>query len=79
MAQDSDIFMVGSQQKGYLTWDRIIRQAYEGPSICTMCYQEGEMLNHLFISYRSSSSLWIRGHVIQTLDKNRHEINKTIE
>jgi hypothetical protein len=66
--------------KKELTWDRITKRGFEGPSIFLMCYQEGETLNHLLRSCSISSTLWDRGDMLfQTLDRTKHDINKTIE
>jgi hypothetical protein len=50
--------------KKVLTWDKLRKRGYEGPSICMLCREEEETLNHLFCTCREVRNIWDNGAML---------------
>eukprot|EP00253_Pinus_taeda_P020626 PITA_20626 len=66
-------------QKKTLTWENLRRKGFQGPSICHMCLQEEETMNHLFNSCEWASQLWLwMEAILEDTDRNRDSIQDSI-
>eukprot|EP00253_Pinus_taeda_P026308 PITA_26308 len=56
-----------------LTWDNLRKKGFSGPSICPMCRNEEETINHLFSSCLWANSIWKwLENIMQQYHKNRN-------
>eukprot|EP00253_Pinus_taeda_P021290 PITA_21290 len=53
------IFIWLASKNKILTWDRIQKKGFNGPSRCCLCNSEGETRNHLLINCPFAKTLWI--------------------
>eukprot|EP00253_Pinus_taeda_P011910 PITA_11910 len=53
------IFIWLASKNKILTWDRIQKEGFIGPSRCCLCNSEGETRNHLLINCPFTKTLWI--------------------
>eukprot|EP00253_Pinus_taeda_P016878 PITA_16878 len=53
------IFIWLASKNKILTWDRIQKKGFIGPSRCYLCNSEGETRNHLLINCPFAKTLWI--------------------
>eukprot|EP00253_Pinus_taeda_P023228 PITA_23228 len=53
------IFIWLASKNKILTWDRIQKKGFIGPSRCCLCNSEGETRNHLLINCPFAKTLWI--------------------
>eukprot|EP00253_Pinus_taeda_P027885 PITA_27885 len=53
------IFIWLASKNKILTWDRIQKKGFNGPSRCYLCNSDGETRNHLLINYPFAKTLWI--------------------
>eukprot|EP00253_Pinus_taeda_P018479 PITA_18479 len=53
------IFIWLASKNKILTWDRIQKKGFFGPSRCCLCNSEGETRNHLLINCPFAKTLWI--------------------
>jgi hypothetical protein len=44
-----------------LTWDKLRKKGYKGPSICMLCREEEETLTHLFCTCEEARRIWDNG------------------
>jgi ribonuclease HI len=62
-----------------LTWDNLKKRGFVGPSICALCGQAEETLNHLFNTCPFTAQVWDQAaQVMRTSDRNRDSIQETI-
>jgi hypothetical protein len=65
--------------KRALTWDRVVKRGFTGPSICLLCNQAEETLNHLLNSCPLDSNIWDIGAILfRRSYRNRQDISMTI-
>eukprot|EP00253_Pinus_taeda_P007886 PITA_07886 len=53
------IFIWLASKNKILTWDRIQKKGFNGPSRCCLCNSDGETRNHLLINCPFAKTLWI--------------------
>eukprot|EP00253_Pinus_taeda_P011321 PITA_11321 len=62
-----------------LTWDNLRKKGFSGPSICPMCRNEEETINHLFNSCIWANSIWKwLENTLQQSNRNINSIQDTI-
>jgi hypothetical protein len=63
-----------------LTWDNLWKRGFIGPSICPLCQQQEETLEHLFNRCPFSQWIWDQGaQAMRRMNQNRISIRDTIE
>eukprot|EP00253_Pinus_taeda_P014954 PITA_14954 len=53
------IFIWLASENKILTWDRIKKKGFNGPSRCCLCNSDGETRNHLLINCPFAKTLWM--------------------
>jgi hypothetical protein len=53
-----------------LTWDILQQKGWEGPSLCILCKQSTEDINHLFLQCTFTKLVWERIKTIQKIKRN---------
>eukprot|EP00253_Pinus_taeda_P024197 PITA_24197 len=53
------IFIWLASKNKILTWDRIQKKGFNGPSRCCLCNTDGETINHLLINFPFAKTLWM--------------------
>ena len=62
-----------------LTWDSLSKRGFVGPSICMLCGEADETLNHLLNSCPYIAQIWDQvALIMHTSDRNRDSIINTI-
>jgi hypothetical protein len=63
-----------------LTWDNLTKRGFIGPSICPLCLEEAETMNHLLNIFPFSTQVWDHcASIMHTSDRKRDNISTTIE
>jgi ribonuclease HI len=63
-----------------LTWDNLRKRGFIGPSICTLCQQQEETMEHLFNRCHYSQWIWDQGsQAMHRSNRNRNNIRDTLE
>jgi hypothetical protein len=74
------IFLWLTVQNRILTWDNLKKWGFIGPSICPLCQQQEETMEHLFNHCHYSQTIWDLGsQIMHRSNRNRNNINDTIE
>jgi hypothetical protein len=62
-----------------LTWDNLSKRGFVGPSICILCGEAEETMNHLLNTFPYTAQIWDQAALImRTSDHNRDSILETI-
>jgi hypothetical protein len=62
-----------------LTWDNLLKRGFVGPSLCTLCGEAEETLNHLLNTCTYTAQIWDQAALImRTSDRCRDSILATI-
>jgi hypothetical protein len=62
-----------------LTWDNLSKRGFVGPSICLLCGEAEETMNHLLNSCHYTAQIWDQAAIImRTSDRSRDSILATI-
>lgn len=63
-----------------LTWDNLTKRGFIGLSICPLCLEEAETMNHLLNICPFSAQVWDHcASIMRTSDRKRDNISTTIE
>lgn len=63
-----------------LTWDNLTKRGFIGLSICPLCLEEAETMNHLLNICPFSTQVWDHcASIMRTSDRKRDNISTTIE
>jgi hypothetical protein len=74
------IFLWLTVQNRILTWDNLKKRGFIGPSICTLCQQQEETMEHLLNSCHYNQWIWDRGsQTMRRSNRNRNSIRDTLE
>jgi hypothetical protein len=74
------IFLWLTIQNRILTWDNLWKRGFIGPSICPLCQQQEETMEHLFNHCNYSEIIWDMGtQVMRRSNRNRASIISTVE
>jgi hypothetical protein len=60
-----------------LTWDNLTKRGFVGPSICMLCWEEAETMNHLLNTCPYTTQVWDQCAIImRTSDRKRDNIKQ---
>jgi hypothetical protein len=73
------LFLWLMNHSSILTWDNLVRRGFAGPSICLLCGEAEETMNHLLNSCHYTTQIWDQVVLImRTSDRCRDSILTTI-
>jgi hypothetical protein len=73
-------FLWLTTQNRILTWDNLRKKGFIGPSMCTLCQQQEETMEHLLNRCPYSQVIWDQGsQMMRRSNRNRDNIQDTLE
>jgi hypothetical protein len=58
LARKIKLFMWLALENKILTWDNLIKEGWEGPSLCYLCHRDEDTVFHIFVSCTFSQKNW---------------------
>lgn len=66
--------------RSILNWVNLTKKGFQGPSLCSLCQQEAESMQHILINCPFSVTLWDSGTLkFRQSDLNRASIHTTLQ